>query len=130
MKTLLPADECQIRTVVGPSCTLPLKTNITAETSPMKTVIQYGGASSTITHIALHQMPEAPEDGQSYARQNKQWVPIVTNPDQGGTAVRFRTDSQPLSANEGDLWYNTLTLQLKVYNNGAWRPTAPDGGYF
>lgn len=44
--------------------------------------------------------------------------------------VVFVQDHVPTSAQEHDNWYNPLTLQYKVFTNGAWAPVSPDGGYF
>jgi hypothetical protein len=46
------------------------------------------------------------------------------------SGVTYVQDSTPASAGEKQTWYNPLTLQLQVYNDAAWRPVSPDGGYF
>lgn len=47
-----------------------------------------------------------------------------------GSGVTYVQDFEPSGALDKESWYNPLTFQLKVYNDGAWRPVAPDGGYF
>lgn len=50
--------------------------------------------------------------------------------DATGSGVTYTQDSEPRNAQENESWYNPLTLQLKVFHSGAWRPVSPDGGYF
>lgn len=47
-----------------------------------------------------------------------------------GSGVTYTQDSEPQNAAEKESWYNPLTLQMKVYHDGAWRPVSPDGGHF
>lgn len=46
------------------------------------------------------------------------------------SGVTYVQDSLPSNPLDQESWYNPLTLQLKVFNNGAWRPVSPDGGHF
>lgn len=48
----------------------------------------------------------------------------------GSSGVTYVQDSVPSLGAQGQTWYNPLTQQLKVFNDGAWSPVAPDGGYF
>jgi hypothetical protein len=59
-----------------------------------------------------------------------QGPPGPPGPPGGGTGVTFAQDTEPVSPDELNLWWNPLTLQLKVYRFGAWQPASPDGGYF
>ena len=47
-----------------------------------------------------------------------------------GESITYISDAQPANGQEKETWYNPLTLQLKVFHNGAWRPVSPDGGHF
>lgn len=55
--------------------------------------------------------------------------PLVQNSG-GSSGVTYNQDFPPPSALHSETWYNPLTQQLKVYTDGEWKPTAPDGGYF
>lgn len=50
--------------------------------------------------------------------------------DSVGSGVTYVQDFEPVGALDKESWYNPLTFQMKVYSDGAWRPVAPDGGYF
>lgn len=51
-------------------------------------------------------------------------------PGVGAGGVSFIQDSPPSGAQEGQTWWNPLTLQLKVYHEDQFEPVSPDGGYF
>lgn len=48
----------------------------------------------------------------------------------GAGGVTYIQDHAPVGAAGSETWYNPVTLQMKVFTNGAWRPVSPDGGYF
>lgn len=50
----------------------------------------------------------------------------------GGTAKALATvtDSEPLSGDTGELWFNDSTDELKVRANAAWNPLTVDDGHF
>lgn len=47
-----------------------------------------------------------------------------------GESITYISDTQPANGQDKETWYNPLTLQLKVFHNGVWRPVSPDGGHF
>lgn len=48
----------------------------------------------------------------------------------GAGGISYIQDTVPVGAVESETWYNPLTLQLKVFHDGAFEPVSPDGGYF
>lgn len=58
--------------------------------------------------------------------------PIVINEGSGGTAKALAnvTDSEPLSGDTGELWFNDSTDELKVRANAAWNALTVDDGHF
>jgi hypothetical protein len=39
-------------------------------------------------------------------------------------------ESEPTGGTEGDLWFNPVTLVLKIYTSGVWVDENTDDGYF
>lgn len=68
---------------------------------------------------------EAPQDGLVYGRSDGGWVEINS-----GQGVRYRQENMPSGADEGDLWFNPTTQQMKVFETGLWVSLAADGGHF
>lgn len=98
----------------------------------MKTQIIHKTYSTVSTHAKTSGIPEAPSDGQAWVRRQGVWVSLDSevNLKTEGRGVRFIQDYAPAGGIEGDLWYNTLTHQVKVFTSGSWQSTSPDGGHF
>ena len=70
--------------------------------------------------------PEAPDDGNQYARESKSWQIVADK----GVAV---DDAPPANPSEGALWYDSGdTTALYIWytdnNSSQWVPVAPDSG--
>lgn len=98
----------------------------------MTTVVPDRQGSHRVTHVKASGIPEAPSDGQAWVRRQGVWVSLDSevNLKTEGRGVRFIQDYAPAGGIEGDLWYNTLTYQVKVFTGGSWQITSPDGGHF
>jgi len=66
-------------------------------------------------------VPEAPNDGTQYVRQNQSWAAVDVPP---GTIVGTSEDL-PGTIETGQLWYDTDTSRLFVYTGTEWVLTSP-----
>lgn len=77
---------------------------------------------SPTKHVVAHRTPSV----------SIKAVGVMGRPGHDGTGdgITYIQENEPLVARQKETWYNPVTLQLKVYDNGAFRSVAPDGGFF
>jgi hypothetical protein len=53
-----------------------------------------------------------------------------TSAPSGGSGFTYFQETTPVSANNGETWYNPTTKAERTYNNGTWEHKVLDGQYF
>lgn len=65
---------------------------------------------------------EAPEDGQLYGRQDKDWLVIPAGGVGGSDVHMSPCGEEPVNVAEGSFWYQTDELNLKIKLGDTWVP--------
>jgi hypothetical protein len=80
-------------------------------------------------------VPEAPNDGKQYGRQNLQWTEVIHTGDggNGGTGggvseMAFVGNAAPSSPAAGQMWWDDDDNILKVYDGESWNTVGPQTG--